>query len=135
MLSAMAWAAPISISCTITRAPASARPGAMAGPLRRPRPRLVQLAEECLRPGDALLDFFLAGQRVAAAGYQGERLEVAQLLQRLGPVLEVGVAGIGRGAIFDQVAAEQRALLGQPDDRVALGMAAADMDDVDLQLA
>ncbi len=99
------------------------------------RHRLVELAEECLRPGDALLDFFLAGQRVAAAGHQGERLEVAQLLQRLGPVLEVGVAGIGSGAIFDQVAAEQRALLGQPNDCIALGMASADMDDVDLQLA
>ena len=47
----------------------------------------------------------------------------------------MGVAGIGRGAVLDQIAAEQRALLGQPDDGVALGVPAAGMDDVDLQLA
>ena len=97
--------------------------------------RIVEITQKRLSAGNAFLDGALAHQRVAAARHQRHRLEVAQLLQGLRPVLVVSVAGIRRGAVLDEVAAEQRALLGQPDDGVTLGVAAAGMDDVDLQLA
>ena len=96
---------------------------------------LVEVAQKSLRSGNAFLDRPRADQRVASPGHQRLGLEVAKLLQSLRPVLVVGVAAIGGGAVLDEIAAEQRALLGQPDDRIALGMAAAGMDDVDLQLA
>jgi hypothetical protein len=74
-------------------------------------------------------------QRRAAAGHQLQGLERRQVVQRLRPVGEVGVAGVGRGVELDQVAGEQDALLRQPDHRVALGVAAAELQQLHFQLA
>ncbi len=74
-------------------------------------------------------------QRGTPARHQLRGFHCGQLVQRLWPVAEVGVAGIGRGVELDQVAAEQDLLLRQPGHRVALGVAAAELQQLHFQLA
>ncbi len=59
----------------------------------------------------------------------------AMCVERLRPVGEVGVARVGRRVVLDEVAREQDLLLRQPDHGVALGVAASQLHDLDLQLA
>ena len=86
------------------------------------------------RAGQAGLDLLRARQRGAAAGHQLLRLERGDVVQRLRPVLEVGVARVG-GVELDQVAREQDPLGRNPGHGVALGVAAAELDQLDLELA
>jgi hypothetical protein len=105
-------------------------PGLHAG-LRRG----AHVGDEAARAGQAGGHLLGRGQRRAAAGHQLRGLQRADVVQRLRPVLEVGVAGIGRGVELDQVAAEQDLLLRQPGHRVALGVAAAELQQLHFQLA
>ena len=75
------------------------------------------------------------GERGTATRHQRARLHRRQVVERVGPVLEVGVAGIRCGVELDQVAREQDLLLGQPGDGVALGVAAAHLQQLHLELA
>ena len=50
-------------------------------------------------------------RRLLAAGHERHGLERGHVVQRLRPILEVGVAGVRRRVEFDEVAAEQHALL------------------------
>jgi len=77
----------------------------------------------------------VAAQRRAAPGHQGQRVELGDVVQRLRPVLEVGVSGVGGGVEFDQVARQQRLLARQPHHGVALGVATAQLQQLHFQLA
>ncbi len=94
-----------------------------------------EVADEGAGAGQALRDLGRALQRRAAPGHQRQRLQRGDAVQRLWPVLEVGVAGVRRGVELDQVAREQRALAGQPDHGVALGVAAAELQQLHLEPA
>ncbi len=85
--------------------------------------------------GEALPDLLRRGQSLAAPGDKCAGLQRREPVERAGPVAEMRIAAIGGGAELDQVAGEQHLLLGQPGDRVALGMAAAGMDDLHLARA
>ena len=53
--------------------------------------------------------------------------ERGEVIQRLRPVSKVGVARVAGGVGLDEIAGEQHLLLRQPDDSVALGVAAAEL--------
>eukprot|EP01042_Synura_sphagnicola_P013857 gene13858-biopygen14023 len=88
--------------------------------------RLEQVGEEGARALDAVGDHAAIGQRRAPARHHRSRCESGERIERRRPVGEMGVAAIGRRAVFDEVAGEDHIGVGHPGDDVARGVAAAE---------
>ena len=85
-----------------------------------------------LQPGIDPLD---PDQGVAAARRDGMRVVGLHRVQGAAPILEMPVAAVAGGVVLDDVAGEHDLLVRHPDDRVAGGMGAADLLDLDLAVA
>ncbi len=96
---------------------------------------VVELRDEIARTGEAARNTLRRGERGAPARHHGERLERFEVIERLGPIFEVSVAGVRRGVELDQVAGQQHALLRQPHDGVTFGVATAKLQDLHFELA
>src|SRR6185369_17297776 len=94
-----------------------------------------QFADERARRRDAVAAHRGVGERGAAAGDDSGGAERLDAVERRWPIAEIRVAGVRGRAVLDEVAREQYLLLRQPDDGVALGVAAAELHQPDLELA
>ena len=92
------------------------------------------IGDEGARRDDRLVDAGRRLERRAAAGDQLGKAEGLEAIERRRPVAEVAVAAVGRALVLDQVAGETDLLVFEIGDRVALGVAAADLLDLDLDL-
>ena len=71
----------------------------------------------------------------ASAGHELRRFQRTDRVERRGPIAQIRIARVGRSTVLDQIAGEENFFLRQPDDRIALGVAASELHDLDLQFA
>ena len=93
-------------------------------------PLLPQIAQVRLEPLHALL----ALERVAVAGNDVHEVDRFQLLERVGPLVDVAIDQVG-DVMHQQIARAQHLLFGQVDDDVATGVAVTEVQQADLAVA
>ncbi len=96
---------------------------------------LVHIGNEGARAGQPGAHLLGRDERGTASGHQLRGLERGDVVERGRPVLEVGIAGVGRGIELHEIAAEKDLLLRQPGHGVALGVTTAELQQLHLQLA
>ena len=84
---------------------------------------------------DRRVDHLGPDQRIAPARCDGIDVEPLDRVQRIAPVGEMAVAAVAGRVVLDDIAGEHHVLVGHVDHRVAGGMGAAQVHDVDPALA
>ena len=96
---------------------------------------VVERGDEISGIGDSCADHCRCIQCGTASGNQFTGIERGQVIERLRPLGEIRIPGVAGSIVFHQVAGVEHLLGGHPDQSVALGVAAPELHDTDLESA